>query len=132
MKRFILSILSIIYLTAATGASLNLHYCMGELAGWNFARHVEKVCGKCGMEKNGEKENACCKDEFKHIRLEDDQKSSNTILVDFSTLQTVNEVEYPPVSLFFTGGPSAGLFSNNLTCRSSGVPGYITHCNFRI
>jgi hypothetical protein len=74
MKKIALVIVASLYIIATTGASLNLHYCMGELADWGFGTNKSKTCGFCGMEKGDEKDNGCCKDEQKFIKNDNDQK----------------------------------------------------------
>jgi hypothetical protein len=74
MKKIAVVILALLYITTTTGANLNLHYCMGELADWGLGSSKSKTCGFCGMEKGDEKDNGCCKDEQKFIKNDNDQK----------------------------------------------------------
>lgn len=74
MKKIAVVILALLYIITTTGANLNLHYCMGELADWGFGSSKSKTCGFCGMEKGDEKDNGCCKDEQKFVKNDTDQK----------------------------------------------------------
>lgn len=74
MKKFTVVILALLYITTSTGATLNMHYCMGKLADWDLGHNSSKNCGFCGMEKGNEKDNGCCKDEQKLIKNDTDQK----------------------------------------------------------
>jgi hypothetical protein len=74
MKKLTFAILALLYITTSTGATLNMHYCMGKLADWDLGHSTSKNCGSCGMEKGNERDNGCCKDEQKLIKNETDQK----------------------------------------------------------
>ena len=73
MKRFLTSILALLYLALASGAGIEVHHCMGEVVG--AALHTGLLdtgddeaghhCGKCGMVKSAGQSNGCCKDETK-------------------------------------------------------------------
>ncbi|MBK5269712.1 MAG: hypothetical protein JJE22_01740 [Bacteroidia bacterium] len=77
MKKFIVSILSFLYITTSTGATIHFHYCMGKLVGWDLSHNPTEKCGKCGMKiKHQLKRNACCHDEYKQIKNDKDQKLS--------------------------------------------------------
>lgn len=76
MKKLVSTILIILYLATSTGATVNIHYCMGEMYSVNLD-HSEN-CGKCGMEKG---EGDCCKDETRLIKVKDSHKP---IQQDFS------------------------------------------------
>ncbi len=76
MKKIIVAILALMYITTSTGATIHMHYCMGELADWGIGRNNSKTCGKCGMDKSDEKDNGCCKDEEKDIKLKTDHQKA--------------------------------------------------------
>src|SRR5437868_537361 len=67
MKRILVTILSILYMASAMGATVHLHYCMGEFMDASLMHRDEHKCGKCGMLKT-EKDNGCCKDEHKTLK----------------------------------------------------------------
>jgi hypothetical protein len=87
MKKFAVVILAFLYITTSTGATLNMHYCMGKLADWDLGHNTTKNCGSCGMEKGNGNDNGCCKDEQKLIKNDTDQKStgSSFFLIRFLT-----------------------------------------------
>lgn len=62
MKELSSFILAIFYLYFTIGATVNHHYCMGELAGVSLFDLKSKECGKCGMKKHTEASKDCCKD----------------------------------------------------------------------
>jgi hypothetical protein len=49
---------------------------MGKLAELSLWQTKNKTCGKCGMEKADTKDNGCCKDEHKQLKLDDDHKQA--------------------------------------------------------
>jgi hypothetical protein len=51
VKKFLVAILSIIYLTTTTGFTLNMHYCMGKLVDLEQRANTGK-CSNCGMDKS--------------------------------------------------------------------------------
>jgi hypothetical protein len=98
MKKIAVVILALLYIITTTGANLNLHYCMGELADWGFGSSKSKTCGFCGMEKGVEKDNGCCKDELKFVKNDADQKfveSSLNILKLISAAKPPYSSEIP-------------------------------------
>lgn len=80
MKKFFFTIVAVLYLGMSSGIAMELHYCMGKLAGIEFFGGVNEKCGKCGMK---EKKGGCCNDEHHFIKISDSHKgSANNI--DFS------------------------------------------------
>jgi hypothetical protein len=69
MKKILVSILAVFYLTSSVGAIVHLHYCMDKLVNWCLLKSEGNKCDKCGMEKDG----GCCKDEEKVIKNNVDQ-----------------------------------------------------------
>ena len=68
MKKFVATILAIIYLTASTGATVNIHYCMGKLQSMDFGHSLEnkKQCPKCGMSNK----KGCCEQKYQVVKVE--------------------------------------------------------------
>ena len=73
MKRFLVTILTLIYFTASSGVVVNIHYCMGKVNSVKLQTLAEKSCA-CGKMKIPSKK--CCKTELKVVKLEDAQKAS--------------------------------------------------------
>src|SRR5882724_8707940 len=82
MKKFLVTILALVYLTSSVGATLHLHYCMDKLVAWGLGHEKsdKKSCPNCRMsqsttDKHCVKESkGCCKDTQKQVKLENDQK----------------------------------------------------------
>ena len=132
MKKLIVAILALVYITTSTGAVIRVHYCMGELADWSIGVDNSKTCGKCGMQVSEEKDNGCCKDKHTFVKNNSDQKFAQTGLLiipiltvalpvsfikfhadDFLSIREENSVTHPPL-------------------RSRGVAVYIRNCVFLI
>ena len=66
MKRFFAILLVTLYVTLTSGVAVNVHYCMGKLAGVDLHDSPADVCNKC---KKPAKGMDCCKDEVKFCKL---------------------------------------------------------------
>ena len=132
MKKVIVTILSILYLTSTTGANLHMHFCMGKLADWNLVHNESETCSKCGMDKSDEKLNGCCKDEHKFFKNITDQKISDSgfqFIKLFAAVLPVTFFEIP------VAGISSVTEKNSIShapLRSNGVAVYIRNCVFLI
>lgn len=71
MKKLVLTISFLCYLTVTCGVVVNLHYCMDRLASIHFFGEESDQCGQCGMMLHAS--NPCCHDEVKVFKLEQDQ-----------------------------------------------------------
>ncbi len=72
MKKTSAAILLTFYLAFSSGIVINMHYCMNNFDSIKLGDKKSEVCVKCGMHTN--KSNACCHDEVKIIKLQDDQQ----------------------------------------------------------
>jgi hypothetical protein len=72
VKKFLLSILTFLYMMVSSGIALEIHYCMGQKAGVDFYHSKDDKCSKCGMK---EKKGGCCNDEHKFYKLSDSHKN---------------------------------------------------------
>jgi hypothetical protein len=83
MKRFVVSILAILYLFAGSGFLMYQHYCMGKLVDERVSYTYEDddhACHKCGMEKKTN--NGCCESKTKIVKKAyDEQVLHNNKLV---------------------------------------------------
>lgn len=84
MKKYLAISLAFLYLLVSSGLLLEVHHCMGKIAdaALTILPSDEDQCGKCGMDKD-DKENHCCKDEYKLVKVTSDQKpSAGQVLVN--------------------------------------------------
>jgi hypothetical protein len=78
MKKIIISILAFLYISTSAGATIHLIIAWGSLSTGTCVINADR-CSKCGMKTNHKSENSgCCKDEYKEIKTEKDQKLSQT------------------------------------------------------
>jgi hypothetical protein len=73
MKRFIVSLVLLIYFAVSSGFVVSLHYCMNKLASTAIGHADEGSCGDCGMEKS---DSHCCWDDVKLVKLQTDHFAS--------------------------------------------------------
>ncbi len=132
MKKTIVAILAILYISTSVGATVHMHYCMGKLADWGLVDNYADKCSKCGMEKIEKTDSGCCRDELKYFKNNTDQKISesafqiikvvpvvlHTNFIDLSSTDFISVTEENPVS----HAPPPG----------SGVAVYIRNCVFLI
>ncbi len=128
MKKFLVTILALVYLSVSSGATISMHYCMGKLMAWELQETRNTACGTCGMEKSSHK--GCCKDEQKKLQIDKDQKISES---SFHFLKITPEaMNFHSRSFFYSS-----LFSINYPLAHgppalTTVPIFIRNCNFRI
>lgn len=130
MKKFLVTILSILYITVSSGATINIHYCMGKAAGWDFSQPASDKCDVCGMHKSAHK--GCCKDTQKVLQIDKDQKASES----FFHFVNAGALLF---TVYYTALPVYPLTARNLLQPiahappgSGSVPDFIRFCNFRI
>lgn len=133
MKRILVTILSILYIASATGATVHLHYCMGEFTGASLVHNDEHKCGKCGMVKK-DRDKGCCKDEHKTFKSAEHHAAKlafdiasfpDAIIPALLTQHYCCLLPHSPLKL-------KGAFANAPPGVSSRCPIYIYVCNFRI
>jgi len=138
MKKFLASILAVLYLSTSLGATIHFHYCMGKLVSWGLVNHESRNCDYCGMPKYNSfqhqtvsKDN-CCKDEQHQLKADRDQKIAQSELQVFNTLpditgfqiSSLHSPDFCPVTLDYprtNAPPDRG---------SQSV--FLLNCNFRI
>jgi hypothetical protein len=74
MKKILVLIVAVLYITVSSGLPVTLHFCMDKLVGWGITHQQADKCGKCGMTKGGHQR--CCHDEQKFIKLDNAHQSS--------------------------------------------------------
>ena len=130
MKKFLITITALVYLTVSSGATVNLHYCMGKLMSWDLSAKSKSKCGSCGMEKSGHK--GCCNDEQKTFKVDKDQKVSESTFQFLSISSVAIAVTYTELPLVYfstlvTDNPAA-----HAPPLQSAVPIFLRNRNFRI
>ena len=140
MKKFLVTILALVYLSSTIGATINMHYCMDKLVAWGLGdgKTKSKACPYCGMAKTnedkhcGKESKGCCKDEQKIVKLENDQKISEA---SFQFSQTPSEAISPAFSDYSIEYVSSLTEEHPLTHappRTQNVALFVLNCDFRI
>ena len=105
MKKGVIFLLAIIYITLTSGIAVNIHYCMGRVAGVTYGQEAEHKCDKCGMEKK----NGCCETEHKLIKADNDHIYTKTVSAPLS-LTTALPIVFPDLNILIT--PSQEHFNS--------------------
>lgn len=133
MKRLCLAILAILYLSTSIGTTIELHYCMGKFAEGSLWHNKNSKCSKCGMQKkHGPTDNGCCRDEYKLLQIEKDQKSSENLVLLKRNVKEISTVFIPLHSLdlpFFSVREYANANDPPRSCSTSR---FIINCSLRI
>ena len=134
MKKIFLYLLSFIFIITSSGVMVNMHYCMGKLAGtsMSWVSNSPKKCGKCGMEKSKKKGKGCCHDSKKLIKNVFDQNIANSFFnVDHQLALLPNSSNFETVSIVVSDDTKQSNFSH-APPDQLGVPIYIADCSFLI
>ena len=128
MKKLFLSLLSLIYITVASGVVVNIHYCMGKWSGTDYSYHTnEDTCGRCGMENK----KGCCHSEFKIVKLADDQQQAKTN-AGLSPIPLSVDVQFVDLSKSLQGSNKLTAFIYYPPPGITILPVYLQNCVFRI
>jgi hypothetical protein len=68
VKKGLIFLLAILYITLTSGIVVNIHYCMGRVAGVTYGAESDHRCDKCGMQSK----KGCCGTEHKLVKADDD------------------------------------------------------------
>ena len=134
MKKLFLYLLSFIFIITSSGVMVNMHYCMGKLAGtsMSWVSNSPKKCGKCGMEKSKKKGKGCCHDSKKLIKNVVDQNIANSLFnIDHQLALLPNSSDFETVSIVVSDNAKQSNYSH-APPDQLGVPIYIADCSFLI
>ena len=130
MKKIIFTISFLCYFAVTSGVVINSHYCMKRLVSVHLFDTSTDVCGRCGMETH--ESNGCCRNEFKVVKLEQDQNK-----VSFATIETPSLKAVASVPSGFIVAPFENIFGQR--CFHNHSPPllseqdiYLQNNNFRI
>jgi hypothetical protein len=131
MKRLLITVLAIFYLSVSSGATVHFHYCMGELIEWGLSDNnsaKENDCSNCGMKKGLSED--CCKDQKQEFKLKESQKAP------ISTLQPVvfaiAPITFSELPKIISGTPVNLISESNAPPRTLKTAVFVRNCNFRI
>jgi len=127
MKRFIVSIIAVLYFTVSSGMVVSMHYCMGKLKTTKVQLTNTKTC--CC--KKTESKKSCCKTQQHFVKLDDNHQAS---YADY-------KIEVPTAfiaSTYFLAQQDNGITKNQHTSTIHAPPlskeqsVYLLNCVFRI
>ena len=130
MKKTLVTILALVYLTVSSGATIHLHYCMGKLMSWGLSDKKDGKCGACGMQKAGHK--GCCHDEQKLVKSEKDQIAHQFAFQFLNISTDAIAFNYMQLPLLY---PHSTVLENptaHAPPRLGAVPIFVINCSFRI
>jgi hypothetical protein len=129
MKKLFVAISAFLYITASTGITVHMHYCMGKQESRGLVKNHASKCGKCGMI---ETEKGCCKDENKFFKNDSDQKTAGSVF----QLMPLVTVTLLPSFVEINAGCFAAVTKDypviHTPPRTDGVAVYIRNCVFLI
>ena len=128
MKKVFLGILTMLYMTVASGIAMEIHYCMGKKAGVEFYGSGNEKCGRCGMK---EKKNCCCHDEYKFYKLSDSHKNV-TNNIDFEADEAAVVTEYPVYNWQLPAENAIAFVNNHSPPEDTGPSACLLNCVFRL
>jgi hypothetical protein len=95
MKKVFLAILTLLYIVASMGFTLQKQYCTVSKADLSLSHCISKKCDKCGNEHLNKKNNTCCRNENKFVKNDKDQNIPESIFHPTPS----NAVALPPYFL---------------------------------
>jgi hypothetical protein len=132
VKKFFALILSILYLTTSTGATVQLHYCMDKLIGWDLNGNNSEKCSRCGMDKSKSHKKGCCKDEQKQVKVHNDQKLTESSIFQIQLLSQANPLSFDNYKIEAIQSLAQTFPVTHAPPRHQKVPGYLFNCIFLI
>jgi hypothetical protein len=128
MKKGIASILLLLYIAFSSGVVISFHYCMDRFDSAQLGASEFDVCGKCGM--HTEDGNACCNDEVRIFKIQDDQQSS-AVNFKFAAPDAM-VITLPDLYRITYTNSTHQLFSQSHSPPLNSQDTYLQNCVFRI
>ena len=73
MRKILVAILTLFYVIASLGFTLQKQYCTSSPADRGLSHNISKICDKCGDEHVNKKDRNCCTNENKFVKNDKDQ-----------------------------------------------------------
>ena len=140
MKKFLVFILAVNYLTSSIGATVHLHFCMDKLVAWGIGHTETKAnaCPYCGMAKSntdkhcGKQSKGCCHDEQKQLKIEKDQKTVDPGFNLVKPLAQIDDHSTFDLSAIIIDSPILEYPTSHASPRAENVSLFLRNCVFRI
>ncbi len=126
MKKFLVTILAIVYLGVSSGFAMTIHYCMGKISSVELLTHNDK-CSKCGMKAG----TGCCKDDFKIVKLSDSHKVITNDIKVIAPVAIIDNAYNTIYSNNFSSEITSDL-NNSSPPETQGISRNILYSIFRI
>jgi len=94
MRKVLIGLIAVIYLTCSAGLVVNFHHCMDQLASislFDDKDHDDGNCSKCGMDK---RQYTCCNDQVVSLKIEDTHQPSFEIGLPSVQFHKIVDLEY--------------------------------------
>lgn len=138
MKKVLVAILAIVYLSTSMGATVHLHYCMGRLVAWGLTGQSGKTCRFCGMQQMGVSGDCvvgmkdCCHEEYKQIKNNHDQKIGQDSLKVTKMVPVAAVLPREAWTGFLISAPAVCGHYAKGPPPDDGIPVFLRNCTFRI
>ena len=130
MKKILVAILLFTYAFAASGASVELHYCMGKLIGVDFDHASKNECRNCGMK--AKPKGGCCNTKQIQVNVDQEQQAA------YNNIHLSND-HFVVIPVYLIGDDTLADVNNDAGFPSIHAPPlinpvsvYLLNCNFRI
>ena len=130
MKKIVLTLLAFFYLGVSSGATVDIHFCMGKLIDWGISQSESEKCTNCGMEKGSSSD--CCEDQQLKLTVKESPKASPVVYY-FTSLSVYQTCTAYNISNFIDTSSLAESWAiSDAPPRTKSVPAFIRNCTFRI
>lgn len=130
MKKFIITLFAVFYLGVSSGATVQFHYCMGQLIEWGLSINEADKCDSCGMNKTETKD--CCKDQHQKFKVEKSQKASQNVYQFNLTPLEIPLTAFNEHNAVYVSSLKEEHDFSNAAQRTQNIPVFVRNCNFRI
>ena len=137
MKKVVVFILAVLYLSTSMGATVHMHFCMGRLVGWDLGDRESKDCISCGMAKDAAMSGCsvgmknCCHDEHMHIQSDRGQKPVQT-WIEWNLTPALAALPFPGWNEPVLVATAVARPVANGPPLAERLPIFLRNCNFRI
>lgn len=140
MRKFLVTILALVYLTSSVGATVHLHYCMDKLVAWGLGHEKsdKKSCPNCGMSKSTtdkhctKESKGCCKDAQKQVKLENDQKLNEASFKLAKISAETTNPAFSDLSFKYVSSISEEYPVTHAPPQEKHIPLFVVNCVYRI
>ncbi|MFM7645447.1 MAG: HYC_CC_PP family protein [Sphingomonadales bacterium] len=129
MLRILLAISLCCLLSLSSGLTLNVHFCMNQVADVTLFSSSDHHCNFCGMQ---EESDGCCHQEKQLVKLIQDQYPPHFFNYTIVPATAFIPAEQPPLSTIQVQALGSVAGTAERPPDRASVPLYVSHCDFRI